>query len=72
MMLTSPQAELEARGLDPDEVIADFASWKDKLEAVGLGGFWDAAFGMREPEVAEQYQEEENESLPENVEDNND
>ena len=60
MMLTSPQAELEARGLDPDEVIADFASWKDKLEAVGLGGFWDAAFGMKEPEVAEQYQEEEN------------
>ena len=60
LMLTSPEAELEARGLDPDEVIEDFVAWKKKLEAVGLGGFWDAAFGMKEPEIAEQNAEENN------------
>lgn len=58
LMLTSPKAELEARGLDPDEVIADFKEWKSELEAAGLGGFWDAAFGMKEPEIAEQISEE--------------
>lgn len=63
LMLTSPEAELESRGLDPDEVIADFAAWKAKLEAAGLGGFWDAAFGMKEPEIAEQISED-NENNP--------
>lgn len=58
MMLTDPVSELEARGEDPDEVIARFAEWKSKLEAAGLGGFWDAAFGMRKPEIAEQFTEE--------------
>ena len=61
MMLTDPISELEARGEDPDEVIARFAEWKSKLESVGLGGFWDAAFGMKEPEIAEQDAEEETE-----------
>lgn len=70
MMLTSPIAEIESRGLDPDEVIADFARWKDKLEENGLGGFWDSAFGMKEPEITEQTFEEENETetLPQNGE----
>ena len=60
MMLTDPISELEARGEDPDEVIARFAEWKDKLEAAGLGGFWDAAFSLKEPELAEQTFEENN------------
>ena len=64
MMLTDPISELEARGEDPDEVIARFAEWKEKLESVGLGGFWDAAFGMKEPEIAEQTFEEETETVP--------
>ena len=71
MMLTDPISELEARGEDPDEVIARFAEWKAKLEQAGLGGFWDAAFGMKEPEIAEQYNEEKTETLPQNVEETN-
>lgn len=61
MMLTDPISELESRGEDPDEIIARFKEWKDKLESAGLGGFWDAAFGMKEPEIAEQTAEENDE-----------
>jgi lambda family phage portal protein len=71
MMLTDPISELEARGEDPDEVIARFAEWKKKLDEAGLGGFWDATFGLKEPEIIEDANEDDNESL-ENVEDNND
>ena len=56
LMLTDPIAELEARGEDPDDVIARNAEWLKKLENAGLKDFWLAAFGnaSTEPEQPEE------------------
>lgn len=51
LMLTDPISELEARGEDPEDVIARFDEWRKKLDAAGLLDFWNGAFG-KTPEVA--------------------
>ena len=51
LMLTDPISELESRGEDPEDVIARFKEWNNKLENAGLKDFWLAAFGSK-PEAA--------------------
>lgn len=63
MMLTDPITELESRGEDPDDVIARFKEWNDKLKAAGLDGYWLSAFNAQEEPV---------EAAPETAEDETD
>lgn len=60
LMLTDPIAELEARGEDPDDVIARNAEWLKKLENAGLKDFWLAAFGNAATEPEPEQPEEPN------------
>ena len=65
LMLTDPMSELEARGEDPQEVIARFDAWKKLLAEKGMLEFWLGAFDKLPETVAEIADEPENQPQPE-------